>query len=125
MGFFLIKREFLYTCLSWYKTEDIFKKSELCCSHIVFPLFTAKNCTKFYNVPEHSGMLSKICIDDVCRCAEGKRFSDYLLLYPIISQIAESNSDPMNCLHAKENIQLLCIIVPVKKLLEGQSNHFQ
>ncbi|XP_032891396.1 complement C3-like [Amblyraja radiata] len=32
---------------------------------------TTKNCTKFYNVPEHSGMLSKICVDDVCRCAEG------------------------------------------------------
>ncbi|XP_032868094.1 complement C3-like isoform X2 [Amblyraja radiata] len=32
---------------------------------------TTKTCTKFYNVPEHSAMLSKICQGDVCRCAEG------------------------------------------------------
>ncbi|XP_055520097.1 complement C3-like [Leucoraja erinacea] len=32
---------------------------------------TTKTCTKFYNVPEHSAMLSKICQGDVCKCAEG------------------------------------------------------
>ncbi|XP_078251832.1 complement C3-like [Rhinoraja longicauda] len=31
---------------------------------------TTKNCTKFYNVPENSGMLNKLCLDEVCRCAE-------------------------------------------------------
>ncbi|XP_072104650.1 complement C3-like [Mobula birostris] len=32
---------------------------------------TTKSCTRFYNVPGNSGMLSKICQGDVCKCAEG------------------------------------------------------
>ncbi|XP_059848367.1 complement C3-like [Hypanus sabinus] len=32
---------------------------------------TTKSCTRFYNVPGNSEMLSKICQGDVCKCAEG------------------------------------------------------
>uniref|UniRef100_A0A803TZD8 Complement C3 n=1 Tax=Anolis carolinensis TaxID=28377 RepID=A0A803TZD8_ANOCA len=31
-----------------------------------------EQCIKFYNLPKESGLLSKICHGDVCRCAEGK-----------------------------------------------------
>uniref|UniRef100_A0A803TCX2 Uncharacterized protein n=1 Tax=Anolis carolinensis TaxID=28377 RepID=A0A803TCX2_ANOCA len=31
-----------------------------------------EQCIKFYHLPKESGLLSKICHGDVCRCAEGK-----------------------------------------------------
>ncbi|XP_059813779.1 complement C3-like [Hypanus sabinus] len=36
---------------------------------------TTKSCTRFYNVPGNSSMLSKICQGDVCKCAEGSCIS--------------------------------------------------
>ncbi|XP_072105923.1 venom factor-like isoform X1 [Mobula birostris] len=36
---------------------------------------TTKSCTRFYNVPGNSKMLSKICQGDVCKCAEGSCIS--------------------------------------------------
>ncbi|XP_078285379.1 complement C3-like [Rhinoraja longicauda] len=32
---------------------------------------TTKTCTRFYNVPEQSEMLNKICDRDVCKCVDG------------------------------------------------------
>uniref|UniRef100_A0A8C0HCE0 Complement C3 n=1 Tax=Chelonoidis abingdonii TaxID=106734 RepID=A0A8C0HCE0_CHEAB len=32
----------------------------------------ARRCSRFYNVPNESGLLRKICQEEVCKCAEGK-----------------------------------------------------
>uniref|UniRef100_A0A8C4YNY7 Anaphylatoxin-like domain-containing protein n=1 Tax=Gopherus evgoodei TaxID=1825980 RepID=A0A8C4YNY7_9SAUR len=32
----------------------------------------ARRCSHFYNVPNESGLLRKICQEEVCKCAEGK-----------------------------------------------------
>ncbi|XP_042303587.1 complement C3-like, partial [Sceloporus undulatus] len=40
-----------------------------------------EQCTKFYHLSKGSGLLSKICHGDVCRCAEGKMEWKLLLLF--------------------------------------------
>ncbi|KAG8573856.1 hypothetical protein GDO81_008883 [Engystomops pustulosus] len=40
----------------------------------VYDYYSPENrCTKFYHVSEDSKLLGKICVDKVCRCAEGDR----------------------------------------------------
>uniref|UniRef100_A0A803TYP1 Complement C3 n=1 Tax=Anolis carolinensis TaxID=28377 RepID=A0A803TYP1_ANOCA len=42
-----------------------------------------EQCIKFYHLPKESGLLSKICHGDVCRCAEGKvRWEDGTSAHP-------------------------------------------
>uniref|UniRef100_A0A803SZ98 Complement C3 n=1 Tax=Anolis carolinensis TaxID=28377 RepID=A0A803SZ98_ANOCA len=59
-----------------------------------------EQCIKFYHLPKESGLLSKICHGDVCRCAEGKvRWEDVnwlTILIQIFSLFCPipSGSDP-------------------------------
>ncbi|XP_072347058.1 complement C3-like [Scyliorhinus torazame] len=60
------------TCLG-FKVHQFFKVGLIQPASVkVYEYYDTENsCTKFYNVNANSGMLSKICEGDVCRCAEG------------------------------------------------------
>ncbi|XP_051898248.1 complement C3-like [Pristis pectinata] len=59
---------------------------------------TTKSCTRFYNVPGNSGMLSKICQGDVCRCAEGSCVSVKT------NQENPAKRDEVSCTHGTDYV---------------------
>ncbi|GCB65596.1 hypothetical protein scyTo_0004817 [Scyliorhinus torazame] len=97
------------TCLG-FKVHQFFKVGLIQPASVkVYEYYDTENsCTKFYNVNANSGMLSKICEGDVCRCAEGSCITVKMPELRVqVDQREEKACDPQTD-YGKCIIQLFC-----------------
>lgn len=74
--------------------------------YILYAFFAERKCTVFYSAPNRSKMISKLCSEDVCQCAESKAVK---IINLFISILILASNNHKNCVVDKKKQKKLLL----------------